>query len=124
VVLLECAVLAINGGRCPLTDLAAKYTADRASNFDIYLPNWLADHNKLIFGLLFVVGEFAGRMLAQAEVRHFSSSSKPRISQGGAASLTAGGMLLAFVVAESEEVKQDGCCCSIASGDHPDRESP
>ena len=39
VVLLECAVLAINGGRCPLSDLAARYTDERASNFDIYLPN-------------------------------------------------------------------------------------
>jgi len=58
VVLLECGVLALNGGRCPLTDWAARYTADRASNFDIYLPNWLAEYNKLIFGILFVVGEF------------------------------------------------------------------
>ena len=57
VVLSECAVLAFNGGRCPLTDLAAKYTADRASNFDIYLPSWLAEHNKFIFGMLFVIGE-------------------------------------------------------------------
>lgn len=56
-VLLECAVLAINGGRCPLTGLAARYTVDRASNFDIYLPNWLAEHNKFIFGTLFVVNE-------------------------------------------------------------------
>ena len=59
VVLFECAVLAINDGRCPLTDLAAKYTADRAPNFDIYLPNWLAEHNKFIFGVLFVIGEVA-----------------------------------------------------------------
>ena len=58
VVLLECGVLAANGGRCPLTDWAARYTADRASNFDIYLPNWLAEYNKLIFGILFLVGEF------------------------------------------------------------------
>jgi hypothetical protein len=58
IVLLECAVLAVNAGRCPLTDIAARYTLDRPSNFDIYLPNWLAEHNKLIFGLLFVVGEF------------------------------------------------------------------
>jgi hypothetical protein len=58
IVLLECGVLAVNGGRCPLTDLAARFTVDRASNFDIYLPNWLAEHNKFIFGLLFVVGEF------------------------------------------------------------------
>jgi hypothetical protein len=57
VILLECGVLAANGGRCPLTDLAAKYAADRRPNFDIYLPNWLAEHNKVIFGTLFVVGE-------------------------------------------------------------------
>ena len=42
---------------CPLSDLAARYTDDRASNFDIYLPNWLASHNKAIFGTLFVVNE-------------------------------------------------------------------
>jgi hypothetical protein len=50
-------VLAINGGKCPLTDLAARYTTDRVHNFDIYLPNWLAQHNKIIFGALFVAGE-------------------------------------------------------------------
>jgi hypothetical protein len=57
IVLMESGVLAVNGGRCPLTDLAVKYTADRGSNFDIYLPNWLASHNKAIFGTLFVVSE-------------------------------------------------------------------
>jgi hypothetical protein len=57
VILLECGMLAANGGRCPLTDLAAKYTPERQPNFDIYLPNWLAEHNKVIFGTLFVVGE-------------------------------------------------------------------
>ena len=57
VILLECGVLAGNGGRCPLTDLAAQYSADRRANFDIYLPNWLAEHNKVIFGMLFVIGE-------------------------------------------------------------------
>jgi|SRR5271165_1204836 len=56
-VVAECAVLALNGGRCPLTDLAARFTTDRAANFDIYLPHWLAAHNKAIFGGLFVVGE-------------------------------------------------------------------
>ncbi len=54
----ECVVLAVNGGRCPLTDVAAGYTSDRACNFDIYLPLWLACYNKQIFGFLFVVGEF------------------------------------------------------------------
>jgi hypothetical protein len=58
IVLLECGVLAVNGGRCPLSDLAARYTDEGASNFDIYLPNWLASHNKTIFGTLFIVNEF------------------------------------------------------------------
>ena len=53
----ECIALALNGGRCPLTDLAARFTTDRAANFDIYLPQWLAQHNKTIFGALFGVGE-------------------------------------------------------------------
>lgn len=53
IVLLECAILALNRGRCPLTDLASGYTADRAANFDIYLPEPLARHNKRVFGTLF-----------------------------------------------------------------------
>ena len=56
-IVAECVVLAFNGGRCPLTDLAAQFTADRAANFDIYLPLWLAQYNKQIFGGLFVAGE-------------------------------------------------------------------
>ncbi len=56
-VLLECTVLAFNRGRCPLTDVAARHTDDRADNFDIFLPVWLARHNKTIFGTLFVAGE-------------------------------------------------------------------
>ena len=56
-VLLECAVIAANRGRCPLTDVAARFTEERAENFDIYLPLWLARHNKTIFGTLFAVAE-------------------------------------------------------------------
>ncbi len=56
VVSVEVLVLAINRMRCPLTDLAARYTADRRPNFDIYLPEWLARRNKEIFGTLFVLG--------------------------------------------------------------------
>ena len=55
-VLLEVAVLAVNRMRCPLTDVAARYTTDRQDNFDIYLPVWLARYNKVIFGTLFVAG--------------------------------------------------------------------
>jgi hypothetical protein len=67
-ILGECLVLALNHGRCPLTDIAARYSPDRtgrnddrnqdrADNFDIYLPLRLARHNKRIFGFLFVAGE-------------------------------------------------------------------
>ena len=56
-ILAECAVLTLNRGRCPLTGLAARYTADREDTFDIYLPIWLARHNKGFFGTLFVVNE-------------------------------------------------------------------
>jgi polyferredoxin len=49
----EIGVLVLNGMRCPLTSLAARYTDDRADNFDIFLPRWLARHNLLIFGTLF-----------------------------------------------------------------------
>lgn len=55
-VLVECGVLAANRGRCPLTGVAARYTEERAANFDIYLPVWLARYNKTIFGALFVGG--------------------------------------------------------------------
>jgi hypothetical protein len=37
-VTLECAVPALNRGRCPLTAIAGRYTSDRHDNFDIYLP--------------------------------------------------------------------------------------
>jgi hypothetical protein len=56
-VLAECAILALNRGRCPLTDLASRYTDERRENFDIYLPLWLAQHNKAIFGTLFLLSE-------------------------------------------------------------------
>jgi hypothetical protein len=49
----EIAVLAVNGMRCPLTDLAGRYTDQQSDNFDIFLPAWLARHNRLIFGSIF-----------------------------------------------------------------------
>jgi hypothetical protein len=50
---IECVVVGANGMRCPLTAIAARYTSDRRDNFDIYLPLWLARHNKTIFGSWF-----------------------------------------------------------------------
>jgi hypothetical protein len=56
IVFVEVAVLALNKWRCPLTSLAARYTVDWGANFDIYLPEWLAKHNKVIFGTIYLVG--------------------------------------------------------------------
>lgn len=55
-VLLEGLVLAIFKGSCPLTVVARKYSNSDKDNFDIYLPNWLAKYNKLIFTTLYLVG--------------------------------------------------------------------
>jgi hypothetical protein len=56
VVAVEVAILAVNRFRCPLTGVAARYTADRRDNFDIYLPLCMARYNKHIFGSLYVAG--------------------------------------------------------------------
>jgi len=56
-VLFEVSILVANRMRCPLTVIAARHTAARSANFDIWLPLWLAKRNKLIFGSLFVAGE-------------------------------------------------------------------
>lgn len=80
-VLLECGVLAVNGGRCPLSGLARQFTANSADNFDIYLPDWLARHNKGIFGTLFIAGELVvlRYWLKERRVR----SSRPADAESG-----------------------------------------
>ena len=55
-IMMETVVLMINKWRCPLTPIAVKYTSDTRENFDIYLPEWLAKHNKFIFGMIFLAG--------------------------------------------------------------------
>jgi len=56
IVFVEVLVIVLNRWRCPLTPVAARYTQDRRANFDIFLPEWLARHNKLIFGGLYLAG--------------------------------------------------------------------
>lgn len=46
---LEGIVLLLFKMLCPLTVLARKYSGSRKDNFDIFLPNWLAKNNKLIY---------------------------------------------------------------------------
>ncbi|MFM9910778.1 MAG: hypothetical protein ACKVOW_15675 [Chitinophagaceae bacterium] len=40
---------------CPLTIMARKYSDSNKDNFDIYLPNWLAKNNKLIYTTFFIL---------------------------------------------------------------------
>ena len=55
-VLIEAVVLLINKWKCPFTSLCYKYTSNHTVGFDIFLPVWLAKHNKVIFTTLFSVG--------------------------------------------------------------------
>jgi len=54
-VLLEGLVLLVFNKFCPLTLVARKYSDSEKDNFDIFLPNWLAKHNKLIFTTIYVL---------------------------------------------------------------------
>lgn len=55
-VIIEGLVLWLFKGKCPLTVWARTYSDSRKDNFDIYLPEWLAKYNKLIFTTVFVLG--------------------------------------------------------------------
>ena len=48
-VLMEGLVLLIFKMFCPLTVIARKYSDSSKDNFDIFLPNWMAKYNKLIY---------------------------------------------------------------------------
>ena len=53
IIVMEGLVLLIFKGMCPLTLVAQKYSDSSKDNFDIYLPNWLARYNKLIYSIFF-----------------------------------------------------------------------
>lgn len=55
-VILEGLVLVIFRMYCPLTLIARRYSNSERDNFDIFLPNWLARHNKRIFTSIFIFG--------------------------------------------------------------------
>jgi hypothetical protein len=54
-VILEGIVLLVFKMKCPLTVVARKYSDSNDDNFDIYLPNWLAKYNKLIYTSIFII---------------------------------------------------------------------
>jgi hypothetical protein len=54
IILLEGLLLLIFKNVCPITLIARKYSASTLDNFDIFLPNWLAKNNKLIYTIIFI----------------------------------------------------------------------
>jgi len=56
IIILEGMVLMAFKMSCPLTVLARKYSDSTNHNFDIYLPEWLAQYNKQIFTTIYVIG--------------------------------------------------------------------
>jgi len=52
---LEGLVLVVFKNVCPITIIARKYSQSTQHNFDIYLPNWLAKYNKLIYSTLVLI---------------------------------------------------------------------
>lgn len=54
-ILLEGLILLIFQSHCPLNLMARKYSNSTKSNFDIYLPAWLAKYTKSIYTGIFVI---------------------------------------------------------------------
>lgn len=52
---LEGIILMLFKMMCPLTVIARKYSDSSKANFDIYLPNWLAKYNKLVYSIFLAV---------------------------------------------------------------------
>jgi hypothetical protein len=55
IILLEGMVLLYFKSICPINLIARRYSDSAKENFDIFLPNWLAKYNKLIYISLFVL---------------------------------------------------------------------
>ena len=55
-VVLEGIILLIFKWKCPLTVIGYKYSDNHEVGFDIFLPKWLAKHNKSIFTSIFAIG--------------------------------------------------------------------
>jgi hypothetical protein len=54
-ILLEGLTLLMFKSHCPLNLMARKYSSSTKSNFDIYLPSWLAKYTKLIYTSIFAI---------------------------------------------------------------------
>ncbi len=55
IIILEGVVLLLFKNMCPVTVVARKYSDSTKDNFDIFLPNWLAKYNKIIYTTIVAV---------------------------------------------------------------------
>src|SRR4051812_42020194 len=55
IIVVEGIVLLSFNKMCPLTIVARRYSDSTKDNFDIYLPNWLAKYNKVIYSAIFIL---------------------------------------------------------------------
>lgn len=55
-VIVEGLVLLIFKMFCPITLIARRYSDSEKDNFDIFLPEWVAKYNKIIFTSIFLAG--------------------------------------------------------------------
>lgn len=55
IIIAEGGLLMLFGNKCPLTVIARNYSDSDRHNFDIYLPEWLAKYNKLIYTTAFII---------------------------------------------------------------------
>jgi len=58
IIFLEVITLVVFKSFCPVTIMARKYSNSTRNNFDIYLPEWLAKNNKLIYTLILIAVSF------------------------------------------------------------------
>ena len=70
-VILEGIVLLAFKMMCPLTVIARKYSHSGKDNFEIYLPDWLAKYNKIIYTSLFIIAVcvIIFRLVANTQIR-------------------------------------------------------
>ena len=52
---LEALILLVFRSVCPVTIIASRYSDSQRANFDIYLPHWLAKHNKKIYSVIVLI---------------------------------------------------------------------
>lgn len=51
-IFMEALILVVFNKTCPITILARKYSNSSKDNFDIFLPEWLARNNKIIYSII------------------------------------------------------------------------